>query len=256
MQCLYESPSHAWCGCVSDSMQWSAGCLALSVFGFHKLAVLGCRSAEQTLIYGRQVVDQVAPRHHRPSTVLLVSIGIGYRKNRTILTQAVQERERGRGARGYTFVPLRRGRCRRARHGRAVQVLAVAEAKAWVLAVAEDQVASTGSGSRRRRGRWPAVELLAAAALDLDRLGLHCRWGGGGGDSRDSCRWPSPVYIAQRDGGPPAKNELGRPRSRRGCEEAHRTRYGLREIKPTLLSPDSTAHPPKPSPLAHAGRGA
>jgi hypothetical protein len=29
-------------------------------------------------------------------------------------------------------------------------------------------------------------------------------------------------FIAQRDGGSPAKNELGRPRSGRGCEQAHR----------------------------------
>jgi hypothetical protein len=103
-------------------------------------------------------------------------------------------------------------------------VLTVAEGAVQVLAVVKVRVASTSSGSRRRRGRWPAVELPATAALDLDRLGLQCRWGGGGCDSRISCRWPPPVYIAQRDGGPPAKNELGRPRSGRRCEEAHRAR--------------------------------
>jgi hypothetical protein len=131
-------------------------------------------------------------------------------------TIRARERERGEGARGYTFVPLRRGRCRRARHGRAALVLAVAEAATQVLAVAEVQVASTGSGSRRRHGRWPAMELPAAAAPPLDRLGLRCRWGGGGDEPRVVCRWPPPVFIAQRDGSPPAKNELERPRSGRG----------------------------------------
>jgi hypothetical protein len=131
-------------------------------------------------------------------------------------TIRARERERGEGARGYTFVPLRRGRCRRARHGRAALVLAVAEAAVQVLVVAEVQVASTGSGSRRRCGRWPAMELPAAAAPPLDRLGLRCRWGGGGDEPCVVCRWPPPVFIAQRDGGPPAKNELERPRSGRG----------------------------------------
>jgi hypothetical protein len=58
-------------------------------------------------------------------------------------------------------------------------VLAVAEAKAFVLPVAEVRVASAGSGSSRRR-RMAAVVLPAAAALNLDRLGLTCWWGGGG----------------------------------------------------------------------------
>jgi hypothetical protein len=40
------------------------------------------------------------------------------------------------------------------------------------LVVAEARVAGAGTGSRRRRGRWPAVELPAATALNLDRLGL------------------------------------------------------------------------------------
>jgi hypothetical protein len=56
----------------------------------------------------------------------------------------------------------------------------VAEAKAYGLAVAEVRVASTGSESSRRRGRWPAAMLPAAAALNLDRLGFYCWWGGGG----------------------------------------------------------------------------
>jgi hypothetical protein len=56
----------------------------------------------------------------------------------------------------------------------------VAEAKACLLTVAEVQVASTSSGSSRKRGRWPAAVLPAAAALDLDRLGFDCWWGGDG----------------------------------------------------------------------------
>jgi hypothetical protein len=73
-----------------------------------------------------------------------------------MLTQAVQERERERqGGTGYTFVLLRGSRRRRARHCRAVQELAVAETKVCVLAVAEVLVASTGSGLRQRRRRWP-----------------------------------------------------------------------------------------------------
>jgi hypothetical protein len=84
------------------------------------------------------------------------------------------------------------------------------------LAVAEARVAGVGTGSRRRLGWWPAVELPAATALNLDRLGLRCRWGGGGADSRIVCRWPPPLFITQRDGGPPARNELERPQSGRG----------------------------------------
>jgi hypothetical protein len=84
------------------------------------------------------------------------------------------------------------------------------------LAVAEARVVGAGTGSRRRCGRWPTVKLPAATALDLDRLGLRCRWGGGGGDPRILCRWPPPLFIVQRDGGPPARNELERPRSGSG----------------------------------------
>jgi hypothetical protein len=44
------------------------------------------------------------------------------------------------------------------------------------------------------------------------------------GDSRVPCHWPPPVFIAWRDGGPPARDELGRPRSGRRGEVAHRAR--------------------------------
>jgi hypothetical protein len=98
-------------------------------------------------------------------------------------------------------VPLRRGRCRRARHGRAALVLAVAEAR----------VVAAGTGSRRERGRWPAVELPAAAAPPLDRLGFTVSVGWR--RQRSSCRVPlaPPSFITQRDGGPPATQRAGAP---------------------------------------------
>jgi hypothetical protein len=46
------------------------------------------------------------------------------------------------------------------------------------------------------------------------------------GDSRDPSRWPPPIFIARRDGGPPARDQLGRPRSGRRGEVAHRARWG------------------------------
>jgi hypothetical protein len=85
----------------------------------------------------------------------------------------------------------------------------VAEAKAWVLAVAEDQVAS------RARGRGGGVDDGGAsrrycAQSRSARVAVSVGWR----RRRFSCVVPlAPTYpfIAQRDGGPPARNELGAP---------------------------------------------
>jgi hypothetical protein len=90
-----------------------------------------------------------------------------------------EQRETGK-RHAHTFVPLGGGWRRRAHHGGVVRELAVVEPKVFVLAVAEGAVASVGSGSRQRAPKMAGVELPAATAHKLDRLGLSCRWGGGG----------------------------------------------------------------------------
>jgi hypothetical protein len=79
------------------------------------------------------------------------------------------------------------------------------EARAWTVA--------GGGASRRccasfRSARVHGVSGVAAAAILVS-----CAAG------------PHLSFIAQCDGGPPAKNELGHPRPGRGCEQAHRARW-------------------------------
>jgi hypothetical protein len=90
-----------------------------------------------------------------------------------------------------------------------------------VLAVAEGAVASAGSGSRQRASRMAGVELPAAdrAQARSDRFDLSVGW------RRPvnlviRAAGPHLSFIARRDGGPPARKELGRPRSGRRGEAA------------------------------------
>jgi hypothetical protein len=61
-----------------------------------------------------------------------------------------------------------------------VRELAVVEPKVFVPAVAEGEVASVGSGLRQRASKMAGGGFPPLTAHRLDRLGLTCRWGGGG----------------------------------------------------------------------------
>jgi hypothetical protein len=88
----------------------------------------------------------------------------------------------------------------------------VVEPKAFVLAVAELQVASMGSGSRQRAWKMAGggATHRCRARLRSARFDLSVGW------RRpvnlvSRAAGPHLSFIARRDGGPPARKELGRP---------------------------------------------
>jgi hypothetical protein len=108
-----------------------------------------------------------------------------------------------------------------------------------VLAVAEARVVAAGTGSRRERGRWPAVELPATAAPPLDRLGFTVSVGWR--RRRSSCRVPlAPTffYSAARRGPTSYATSWGAPdqAQMRGGPSGLLGSDGLREINLTVSS--------------------